>query len=57
MRRVSKAVLRLAAGFAVATILMAPVAIASTTNSKKNSDPLIERIVVWLRSRLSVPGG
>jgi hypothetical protein len=57
MRRVSKAVLRLAAGIAIATILVAPAAIASSVGSKKNGDPLIDRIVVWLRSRLSVPGG
>lgn len=56
MRSVSKSVLRLAAAAVVAVTLLVPAALAAADDQKPR-DPLLRRIVVWIQSRMSVPGG
>jgi hypothetical protein len=57
MRSVSGSILRFAAGAAVVVTLLAAAAPALAADESKPRNPLLQRIVVWIQSRMSVPGG
>ena len=57
MRRVSQGVLRMAAAIVMAATLLGPAVAASANDGKGPRDTIIRTLIVWLQSRLSVPGG
>ena len=57
MRSVSGSILRFAAGAAVVVMLLAAATPALASDEAKPRNPLLQRIIVWIQSRMSVPGG
>jgi len=57
MQGVSKSIRRVAAACVISTALLGYSSIAAAADTKAPNESLLTTFIVWLQSRLTVPGG